>query len=64
MLILHVVNVILLFSFSLTYLASLWVLLNRIRSGYGRFAYHMHRIGLRDNPNCVCGDIPKRPIMF
>ena len=34
-----------------------WVLLNRIRSGHGRFANFMHRIGLSNNPNCVCGEI-------
>ena len=34
-----------------------WVLLNRIRSGYGRYASHMYRIGLSYNPYCVCGEI-------
>ena len=34
-----------------------WVKLNRIRSGYGRYASFMHQIGLYDNPNCVCGEI-------
>ena len=34
-----------------------WVLLNRIRSGYGRFGSFMHRIGLSNNPKCVCGEI-------
>jgi len=34
-----------------------WVLLNRIRSGYGRYGSFMHRIGLSNNPNCVCGEI-------
>ena len=34
-----------------------WVLLNRIRSGYGRYASLMHRVGLSDSPNCVCGEI-------
>lgn len=33
-----------------------WVLLNRIRSGYGRYASFMHRIGLSDNANCLCGE--------
>ena len=33
------------------------VKLNRIRSGYGRYASFMHQIGLNDNPNCVCGEI-------
>ena len=33
-----------------------WVLLNRIRSGYGRYGSFMHRIGLRASPNCICGD--------
>ncbi|XP_057310568.1 uncharacterized protein LOC130648532 [Hydractinia symbiolongicarpus] len=34
-----------------------WVLLNRIRSGYGRYANFMHRIGLVDSQNCVRGEI-------
>ena len=34
-----------------------WTLLNRIRSGYGRFASFMHKVGLSDNPFCVCGDV-------
>ena len=34
-----------------------WVLLNRIRSGYGRYASFMHRVGLSDSPNCICGEI-------
>ena len=34
-----------------------WVPLNRVRSGYGRYAIFMHRIGLSDNPNCICGEI-------
>ena len=34
-----------------------WVLLNQIRSGYGRQACFMHKVGLRDNPYCVCGDV-------
>ena len=33
-----------------------WVKLNRIRSGYGRYATFMHRIGLKDNSNCICGE--------
>ena len=36
---------------------SKWVKLNRIRSGYGRYASFMHQIGLNDNPNCVCGEV-------
>ena len=34
-----------------------WVKLNRIRSGYGRYASFMHRIGMNDSPNCICGEI-------
>ena len=34
-----------------------WVLLNRLRSGYGRFAGFMYRIGLSDNEYCLCGEI-------
>ena len=34
-----------------------WVLLNRFRSGYGRFAGFMYRIGLSNNPYCLCGEI-------
>ena len=34
-----------------------WVLLNRIHSGYGRFAGFMYRIGLSNNPYCLCGEI-------
>ena len=30
-----------------------WVLLNRVCSGYGRYANFMHRIRLSDNPNCI-----------
>ena len=33
------------------------VLLNQVRSGYGRYASFMNRIGLSDNPNCICGGI-------
>ena len=33
-----------------------WVQLNRLRSGHGRFNHFMHRIGLRENPNCTCGE--------
>jgi len=36
------------------------VLLNRICSGYGRFANQVYRIVLRDNSNRVCGDNPNR----
>ena len=36
---------------------SLWVLLNRIWSGSGRHASYMHKIGLSDNLNCICGDV-------
>ena len=34
-----------------------WVLLNRIRSGYGRYGSFMYRICLTNNPNCVFGEI-------
>ena len=34
-----------------------WVLLNRLRSGYGRFAGFMFRIGLSNDPYCLCGKI-------
>ena len=34
-----------------------WVLLNRVRSGYGRYASFMHRIGLSDSLNCIYGEI-------
>ena len=34
-----------------------WVLLNRLRSGYGRYGSFMLRIGLRDNAECICGEI-------
>jgi len=43
------------------------VLLNRIRSGYGRFVNHLHWIGPRDNPHwlidsyTVFVEISKRP---
>ena len=33
------------------------VLLNHLRSGHGRYASFMHRIGLRENANCICGAI-------
>ena len=33
-----------------------WVLLNRLRSGYGRYGSFMHKIGLRDNAECTCGE--------
>ena len=33
-----------------------WVLLNRLRSGYGRFAAFLHRIGLSAHDACRCGD--------
>ena len=33
------------------------VLLNRVRSGYGRYTSFMHRIGLSNNSNCMCGEI-------
>lgn len=32
-----------------------WVTLNRIRTGHGRCAHHMHKWGLTDNPGCDCG---------
>lgn len=32
-----------------------WVTLNRIRTGHGRCAYHMHKWGLTDDPGCDCG---------
>ena len=32
-----------------------WVLLNRLRSGHGRYGSFMHRIGLCENANCICG---------
>ena len=32
-----------------------WVLLNRLRSGYGRFAAFMNKIGLADSGICTCG---------
>jgi len=34
-----------------------WVQLNRLRTGHGRFNANLHRMGLADNKNCVCGDI-------
>ena len=34
-----------------------WVLLNRLRSGHGRFAAFMHRIGLANHGFCRCGDL-------
>ena len=34
-----------------------WVQINRLRTGHGRFNANLHRIGLADNKNCVCGDI-------
>ena len=34
-----------------------WVQLNRLRSGHGRFNYFMHRIGLRENPNCTAAHV-------
>ena len=33
----------------------LWVTLNRLRSGVGRFGDNMHRWGLRDTAACACG---------
>ena len=33
-----------------------WVKLNRIRSGYGRYASFMHQIGMNDSLNCICGE--------
>ena len=33
-----------------------WVLLNRLRSGYGRYADFMHRIGLAQSDQCFCGE--------
>lgn len=32
-----------------------WVTLNRIRTGHGKCAYHMHIWGLADSPGCDCG---------
>ena len=32
-----------------------WVLLNRLRSGHGRFAAFLHKIGLASNDACKCG---------
>ena len=34
-----------------------WVLLNRLQFGHGRYASFMHRVGLRENANCICGAI-------
>jgi len=34
-----------------------WVQLNRLRTGHARFKANLHRMGLADNKNCVCGDI-------
>ena len=36
---------------------SKWVLLNRIRSGYGRFDGFNYKIGLSNNPHCLCGEV-------
>ena len=34
-----------------------WVLLNRLRSGHGRYASFMKRIGVSESDLCVCGDV-------
>jgi len=34
-----------------------WVQLNHLRTGHDRFKANLHRMGLADNKNCVCGDI-------
>ena len=34
-----------------------WVQINRLRSGHGRYASFVHRIGSHKNANCICGII-------
>jgi len=34
---------------------SLWVALNRLRSGVGRFSICLYRWGILDTPTCICG---------
>jgi len=34
---------------------SLWVALNRLRTGVGRFGICLYRWGILDTPKCICG---------
>ena len=34
-----------------------WVQINRLRSGHGPYASFVHRIGSRENANCICGTV-------
>jgi len=36
-------------------LRSLWVALNRLRTGVGRFDTCLYRWGMPDTPKCICG---------
>ena len=43
-----------------------WVLLNRLRSGHGRYAAFMKKIGLSESELCICGSIqtPDHVLIF
>jgi len=34
---------------------NLWVALNRLRNGVGRFGTYLYRWGMPDTPKCTCG---------
>ena len=40
---------------------TLWVELNRLRTGVGRFHSYMHKWGLAASTNCECGTVEQTP---